>query len=518
MLSVAVDALVAAVGRVAAVVAAAMDSGLNPRMLAAMWSPRGRAVSAYVSTTLTLRRKYLLLFPLVLILALHVVMTLYIGIAHTHTISTAAHDRRGVRGCTGDGCPAALRGRASTPSALRAEAAPRQFFWPGMQPIAAIEEVDPGIAGAAAPAAVSADASDEEFLASLSNRPAASHVAHDVHAKADAARLNNAILRVSNRTNGSSGNGSAAAEPAGALLVEVEELKEGCRDGGPWPCNEQGCPAAMVGCSDMVHSCDHTFSEVFEKPPTAAMGALQVAALCPRACKECGADDAAADPCAGDPRDGDRPPECATGRGVWGAHWDERPPDGENRKYKPPERLSGYADFTDGTSRQLREKNGACGRLFHVGDRNDMKATVRPLLKELGVCETQDPMKADVIWSRPWMEVAAFFRPKQIHPGAVINSLAGLPQQIGQKMSLARLHRTCLDKFEYDQLDPLPKGTLNCRFTQRAFAVRRDGDKMQARRPRHRRRLPAAAAALRARPSAGEGSQPNYLDLWLLPP
>ena len=41
---------------VAAVVAAAMDSGrLNPRMLAAMWSPRGRAVSAYVSTTITLK-------------------------------------------------------------------------------------------------------------------------------------------------------------------------------------------------------------------------------------------------------------------------------------------------------------------------------------------------------------------------------------------------------------------------------------------------------------------------------
>ena len=187
-----------------------------------------------------------------------------------------------------------------------------------MQPIAAIEEVDPGIAGAAAPAAVSADASDEEFLASLSNRPAASHVAHDVHAKADAARLNNAILRVSNRTNGSGGNGSAAAEPAGALLVEVEELKEGCRDGGPWPCNEQGCPAAMVGCSDMVHSCDHTFSEVFEKPPTAAMGALQVAALCPRV-QGVRRRRRRRRPVRRRPRDGDRPPECATGRGVWAA-------------------------------------------------------------------------------------------------------------------------------------------------------------------------------------------------------
>ena len=233
-------------------------------------------------------------------------MTLYIGIAHAHDQHGGAH-RRGVRAAP---ATAARPRCAAVPARCRrsAEAAPRQFFWPGMQPIAAIEEVDPGIAGAAAPAAVSADASDEEFLASLSNRPAAatsrttSTRPTPPPQQRDPARLEPAPTAVA----------VTGARRAAGALVEVEELKEGCRDGGPWP-QRAGCPAAMVGCSDMVHSCDHTFSEVSEAAD-GGDGALQVAALCPRA-QECGADDAAADPCAGDPRRRSSP-ERATGRGV----------------------------------------------------------------------------------------------------------------------------------------------------------------------------------------------------------
>ena len=47
------------------------------------------------------------------------------------------------------------------------------------------------------------------------------------------------------------------------------------------------------------------------------------------------------------------------------------------------------------------------------------------------------------------------------------------PYQIGQKTSLARLHVRCFTQRGLDPLDVIPRGTPWCRFTSRAFAVRR---------------------------------------------
>merc|ERR1712087_277325 len=155
---------------------------------------------------------------------------------------------------------------------------------------------------------------------------------------------------------------------------------------------------------------------------------------------------------------------------------------GENKKYKPPKSLEAYRQFVDGTSWQNKTKpdEKGCSRYFKVGERGDMRQTVRPMLKELGVCEAANKsLTVDVMWTRPWEVIAAFFRSKIFHPGVIVNSLAGLPQQIGQKMSLARLHVGCMTKSGYDPLDVIPRSAHFCRFTQRAFAVRRSTDKVQ---------------------------------------
>jgi hypothetical protein len=52
-----------------------------------------------------------------------------------------------------------------------------------------------------------------------------------------------------------------------------------------------------------------------------------------------------------------------------------------------------------------------------------MRGTVRPMLKQLGMCEVGPAGRTDFTWTRPWMELGAFFRPKQISPGAIVNSV-----------------------------------------------------------------------------------------------
>ena len=53
------------------------------------------------------------------------------------------------------------------------------------------------------------------------------------------------------------------------------------------------------------------------------------------------------------------------------------------------------------------------------------------------------------------------------------------PHQIGQKTSLARLHVRCFTQRGLDPLDVIPGDTPWCRFTSRAFAVRREGAALQ---------------------------------------
>ncbi len=46
------------------------------------------------------------------------------------------------------------------------------------------------------------------------------------------------------------------------------------------------------------------------------------------------------------------------------------------------------------------------------------------------MCEVAEGGRTDFVWSRPWVEMGAYFRPKKISPGSVANSIAGLPQQV----------------------------------------------------------------------------------------
>ena len=101
------------------------------------------------------------------------------------------------------------------------------------------------------------------------------------------------------------------------------------------------------------------------------------------------------------------------------------------------------------------------------------------MLRELGMCESKEEVGFTFLWSRPWEKIEAFFRPKKITPGSIVNSVAGLPQQVGQKTSLARLHVACMARAGYDPLDVIPKRGPFCRFTSRAFAVRKMGSKLQ---------------------------------------
>ena len=58
-------------------------------------------------------------------------------------------------------------------------------------------------------------------------------------------------------------------------------------DGGPWPCNEPGCPAALVSCEMLVEYCESTFSDVWERPPT-GLDAVEIASQCRKACGRSG--------------------------------------------------------------------------------------------------------------------------------------------------------------------------------------------------------------------------------------
>uniref|UniRef100_A0A7S0P1B5 Tubulin--tyrosine ligase-like protein 9 n=1 Tax=Calcidiscus leptoporus TaxID=127549 RepID=A0A7S0P1B5_9EUKA len=174
------------------------------------------------------------------------------------------------------------------------------------------------------------------------------------------------------------------------------------------------------------------------------------------------------------------------------ANKEEKLPVGEWYEYEPPRTLLDYRLHADGTSvRKLRNdelgvfefskqaepwKRKGCKRSFRVGMRGDMRGVMRPIFLGLGLCEaTTNTSAVDVLWGRPWEEPAAFFRPKAIAAGMITNSIAGLPQQVGVKASLARLQLKCFQRFHFSPLHALPNNSPHCRFTKRAFAVSRDG-------------------------------------------
>jgi hypothetical protein len=60
----------------------------------------------------------------------------------------------------------------------------------------------------------------------------------------------------------------------------------GCRDDGPWPCAEDGCPAAAVGCGMLTAACGARFDAIWRAPPDGLRG-RRVHELCPVSCRAC---------------------------------------------------------------------------------------------------------------------------------------------------------------------------------------------------------------------------------------
>ena len=84
-----------------------------------------------------------------------------------------------------------------------------------------------------------------------------------------------------------------------------------------------------------------------------------------------------------------------------------------------------YATFTDATSarddNEPRPKSDKCGtaRRYRVGPRADMRTVIKPILKELGLCEVDEPQadhleQAQMNWEVrhwPWSQTDASRRP-----------------------------------------------------------------------------------------------------------
>ena len=61
-------------------------------------------------------------------------------------------------------------------------------------------------------------------------------------------------------------------------------------DGGPWPCEEKGCPNASVSCALLAKegACAHPFASIWERSP-ASIASLKVWEGCPASCSAHGA-------------------------------------------------------------------------------------------------------------------------------------------------------------------------------------------------------------------------------------
>ena len=60
-----------------------------------------------------------------------------------------------------------------------------------------------------------------------------------------------------------------------------------CTENGPWPCVEDGCPAASVSCGFLADGfCDLSFGDVWDNPPR-GLADVPVWRECGRACGRC---------------------------------------------------------------------------------------------------------------------------------------------------------------------------------------------------------------------------------------
>eukprot|EP00964_Phaeocystis_antarctica_P056677 scaffold33453_cov53-Phaeocystis_antarctica.AAC.4 len=191
-------------------------------------------------------------------------------------------------------------------------------------------------------------------------------------------------------------NSTASAAPAAAAA---------CEDEGPWACTEKGCPGLQVHCADMASFCvKGSFGDVFLSPP-AGLKLVRIRDKCPKLCGQCtGGATTPGRPSGAVHAMGQAVLKTTKGAGagavnagrvamsVSGAVFEATVPLGENLDYHAPAKISGYAKLADATSygAQARKRSKKCNRIFQVGNRGDMRSTVKPMLEELGDCEIKD--------------------------------------------------------------------------------------------------------------------------------
>ena len=74
------------------------------------------------------------------------------------------------------------------------------------------------------------------------------------------------------------------------IRTELQPLpNEECLDAGPWPCDEDGCPANPLGCAELASLglCEHRFDEVWDAPPAGLTNHARVVHRCPVVCGAC---------------------------------------------------------------------------------------------------------------------------------------------------------------------------------------------------------------------------------------
>ena len=73
---------------------------------------------------------------------------------------------------------------------------------------------------------------------------------------------------------------------AALLVLAGAAAAQDCRDNGPWPCAEEGCPSASITCERLKKNCASAFTDVWNTPP-AGMEDARVADQCPVTCGKC---------------------------------------------------------------------------------------------------------------------------------------------------------------------------------------------------------------------------------------
>ena len=75
-----------------------------------------------------------------------------------------------------------------------------------------------------------------------------------------------------------------------ACLPALLTASEPCKDLGPWPCDEKGCPSALISCTRLKGDCFKRFDQVWQSPPSEdgrSLGDTRVYERCPQSCNVC---------------------------------------------------------------------------------------------------------------------------------------------------------------------------------------------------------------------------------------